>query len=74
MLLRYLKSLIYNSVAELRIYSYLKEVNREVLILDYSKESDLQKDELYFNSFFLNAMGRKVFTKRVLDDLHLVEC
>lgn len=56
------------------IYSYLKEVNREVLILDYSKESDLQKDELYFNSFFLNAMGRKVFTKRVLDDLHLVEC
>ena len=25
------------------IYSYLKEVNREVLILDYSKESDLQK-------------------------------
>ena len=54
--------------------SYLKEVNREVLILDYSKESDLQKDELYFNSFFLNAMGRKVFTKRVLDDLHLVEC
>lgn len=56
------------------IYSYLKEVNREVLILDYSKESDLQKDELYFNSFFLNLTGRKVFTKRVLDDLHLVEC
>ena len=45
-----------------------------MLTLDYSKESDLQKDELYFNSFFLNTMGRKIFTKRVLDDLHLVEC
>lgn len=53
------------------IYSYLKEIDREMLTLDYSKESDLQKDELYFNSFFLNATGRKIFTERVLNDLNL---
>lgn len=55
------------------VYSFLEEINREVPLLDYSKESGLQKDELYFNSFFLNATGRKIFTKRVLNDLSLCE-
>ena len=33
------------------------------------------KEKMNFDiSFFLNTMGRKIFTKRVLDDLHLVEC
>ena len=55
---------------ETYIYGYLKEVNRVVLTLDYSKDSEFRfNDELFFNSFFLNKKGRKLFTRRVLKDL-----
>lgn len=57
---------------ETYIYGYLKEVNREVLTLDYSKDSEFRfNDELFFNSFFLNKKGRKLFTRRVLKDLKI---
>lgn len=57
---------------EIYIYGYLKEVNREVLTLDYSKDSEFRfNDELFFNSFFLNKKGRKLFTRRVLKDLKI---
>lgn len=37
------------------IYGYLKEVNRDVLTLDYSKDKEFRfNDDLFFNSFFLN--------------------
>ncbi len=55
---------------ETYIYGYLKEVNREVLTLDYSKDKEFRfNDDLFFNSFFLNKKGRKLFTRRVLSDL-----
>lgn len=54
------------------IYGFLKEVDREVLTLDYSKEDTFQKDELYFNSFFLNREGRRLFTNQVLKDLNYI--
>lgn len=57
---------------ETYIYGYLKEVNRVVLTLDYSKDSEFKfNDELFFNSFFLNKKGRKLFTRRVLKDLKI---
>lgn len=57
---------------ETYIYGYLKEVNREILTLDYSKDSEFRfNDELFFNSFFLNKKGRKLFTRRVLEDLKI---
>lgn len=57
---------------EIYIYGYLKEVNRVVLTLDYSKDSEFRfNDELFFNSFFLNKKGRKLFTRRVLKDLKI---
>lgn len=57
---------------ETYIYGYLKEVNRVVLTLDYSKDSEFRfNDELFFNSFFLNKKGRKLFTRRVLKDLKI---
>lgn len=57
---------------ETYIYGYLKEVNRVVLTLDYSKDSEFKfNDELFFNSFFLNKKGRKHFTRRVLKDLKI---
>lgn len=54
---------------ETYIYGFLKSVDRNILLLDYSKDESLQKDELYFNSFFLNKKGRTVFTERVIKDL-----
>lgn len=55
---------------ETYIYGYLKSINREVLTLDYSKNPEFRNDDtLYFNSFFLNMRGRKLFTRRVLKDL-----
>lgn len=56
----------------LYIYDYLNQVDRDVLTLDYSKEESLCKDDLYFNSFFMNRVGRKLFTRRVLSDLNLI--
>lgn len=56
---------------ETYIYSFLRDVNRDIPILDYSKNDNLQKDDLYFNSFFMNQKGRKLFTKQVLSDIGL---
>ncbi len=52
------------------IYGYLKDVGRDVMLLDYSKDEIFRQDDsLYFNSFFLNRKGRQLFTRRVLEDL-----
>lgn len=59
---------------ELYVYSFLRDVARDIPLLDYSKCKDLQRDELYFNSFFLNAAGRHLFTRRVLADLRISRC
>lgn len=57
---------------ETYIYGYLKEVNRDVLTLDYSKDKEFRfNDDLFFNSFFLNKKGRQLFTRRVLKDLKI---
>lgn len=54
------------------IYGYLSSVNRNILLLDYTNDESLKKDDLYFNSFFMNKNGRKKFTERVLKDLGLL--
>ena len=51
------------------VYGFLKEVNREIPLLDYSKDETFKDDDLYFNSFFLNSKGRKMFTLRVIQEL-----
>ena len=53
------------------IYDYLKQVNRDVMLLDYSDDKGLMDKDLYFNSFFLNRRGRKALTIRVLKELGL---
>ena len=57
---------------ELYVYGFLKQVGRDIPLLDYSKESDLKKDDLYFNCFFMNKVGRANFTQRILNDLRLM--
>lgn len=54
---------------ETYVYSFLREINRDIQLLDYSKDQKFQQDSLYFNSFFLNKKGRELFTSRVLSDL-----
>lgn len=56
---------------QLYIYDYLKQVERDIPLLDYSDDKALMQKDLYFNSFFLNKKGRKLFTKRVLRDLNI---
>lgn len=57
---------------ELYVYSFLRQIDRNVLTLDYSKVKPLQSDSLYFNSFFMNRTGRKFFTNQVLKDLKML--
>ena len=57
---------------QLYIYDYLKQVDRNLPLLDYSNEQSLMDKDLYFNSFFMNLRGRKLFTQRVLKDLKLI--
>lgn len=54
---------------QIYIYDFLKQVERDVILLDYSKEKSLMDKDLYFNSFFMNRRGAKAFTKRVIKDL-----
>lgn len=56
---------------QIYIYDFLKQVERDVRLLDYSKEKSLMDKDLYFNSFFMNQRGAKEFTKRVIKDLGL---
>lgn len=58
---------------ETYIYSFLRDVDRDVMLLDYSKDKTLADDALYFNSFFMNKKGATIFTGRVLKDLGLIE-
>lgn len=52
------------------IYSFLEEANvKTERILDYLSDKEFQNKELYFNSFFLNKRGRKLFTQRILRDI-----
>lgn len=69
---RYLAAKFTSRFRGIYIYEFLKIVNRDVLTLDYLDAADFEDDDLYFNSFFLNAMGRRNFTKRVVQDLQLI--
>ena len=53
---------------EIYVYGFLKSVDRDILLLDYSKDEILKADDLYFNSFFLNKRGRRTFTEKILNN------
>lgn len=54
------------------IYDYLRQVKRNIPLFDYSDDKTLMETNLYFNSFFMNKRGRRIFTDRVLKDLKLI--
>lgn len=56
------------------VKDFVKAANvHKIPFLDYTFDEQFQNDSLYFNSFFLNLRGRKLFTKRVLKDLNLLK-
>ena len=59
---------------ETYIYSIVRNANTQgIPFLNYLRDDRFAKDELFFNSFFLNAKGRKVFTQGILSDLKLIK-
>jgi hypothetical protein len=56
------------------IYSFIRNANtHQVPFLNYLDDARFSDNELFFNSLFLNAKGRKVFTTVVLNDLGLIQ-
>ena len=55
------------------IYSFIRNIQKKTAVdfLDYMCDKRFSSTELFFNSFFLNLRGRKLFTKQVLKDLNL---
>ena len=55
------------------IYSMVRDASaRGVPFLNYLRDDRFTGDEFFFNSFFLNVKGRKVFTDGVLSDLEFI--
>lgn len=55
------------------IYSFLQEAGiPNDHFLNYLDDENLQKDEYFYNSLFLNKRGGESFTKQVLKDLQLI--
>lgn len=68
-----LNSLFSDNFCESYIYSIIHNANKHhVPFLNYLSDARFSEKELFFNSFFLNAKGRKVFTRVVLSDLKLI--
>lgn len=67
---KFLSQKLTTKFRELYIYSFLREAEAtNIKLLDYLDNENLCNSEYYFNSFFLNKQGRKVFTEKVLLDL-----
>jgi hypothetical protein len=68
-----LSSKLSESFRESYIYSIIRNANtHQVPFLNYLVDARFSDNELFFNSFFLNVKGRKVFTQTVLSDLKIV--
>jgi hypothetical protein len=67
---KHLSCLFTDKIRETYIYSFIREANvKNIPFLDYMDDERFSNPNLYFNSFFLNLKGRKIFTKQVLKDL-----
>lgn len=54
----------------LYIYSLVNnDILKKIPFLNYFDDQQFSDDDLYFNSFFLNSRGGKLFTKQVLTDI-----
>ena len=64
----YLSKFFTRDFKRIYIYEYLKQVNRNIALLDYSEIEELKDKDLYY---FFNERGAKLFTERLLLDLNV---
>ena len=70
---KHLSELFPEGVRNFLVRDFVAKANdHNIPFLDYSLCEEFQDTNLYFNSFFLNMRGRKLFTRRVLKDLNLI--
>lgn len=69
-----LKDKFPDSFREQYVYANVRKVitGTDIPFMDYWDDRRFDDREFYFNSFFLNAVGRKLFTEQVLRDLKLI--
>lgn len=67
----YLKLYFTPQICDLYIHDFLNEIKLQAdfQLLDYMNDASLSQADYFFNSFFLNAKGRKLFTARVINDI-----
>ena len=54
------------------VYDFVNLINKpEVPFLNYCQKEELRENKYYFNSLFMNLEGRRIFTKKILEDLKL---
>lgn len=69
----YLSSKFSPDVKKILIDDFVKECNvHNIPFLDYSSGTEYSDPSLFYNSFFLNLKGRKIFTEKVLKDLDII--
>jgi len=69
---KYLSSKFSADVHRHLVTDFVEDCNtHNIPFLDYTTDLRFQDPSLYFNSFFLNLRGRKIFTAQVLNDLGL---
>jgi len=67
-----LSSLFPDKFVKEQIIDYINQSNeKNVGFLNYWKDERFEDESYYFNSFFMNKIGRKKFTEQVLKDLEL---
>ena len=61
-----LRHYLHDEFLDKYVYEYLKQVGRDVPVLDYLKDEEMLQPELYANAYFLNKQGARKFTGKVL--------
>ena len=61
-----LRHYLHDEFLDKYVYEYLKQVERDVPVLDYLKDEEMLQPELYANAYFLNKQGARKFTGKVL--------
>ena len=73
---RVLRMMFSDKAVETYIYSFIRRIQKrsKVTLMDYLNDEELSDSSLYFDSLFMNARGRRIFSERVLAELGLRGC
>ena len=69
-----LKSKFSDRFTQAALYDLMKPACEKygIPVFDYLNDTELQDKDLFFNSFFLNKRGRKLFTEQLLKDVGVI--